>query len=456
MNYLLRNCQIVNENEIFSGSIRIIGGRIASIERDGGNKETISPSFDDVHFYEIDLQGKLLLPGVIDDQVHFRDPGLTYKGDIYTESKAAAAGGITSFMDMPNTVPNAITRETLEEKYKLASEKSLINYSFFIGASNNNLDELLSVDPSDVCGIKVFMGSSTGNMLVDREESLKNIFSQKNLLVAVHAEDENIVRNNMASFKEKYGENIPIQCHPMIRNEEACFKSSSKAVELATKHGARLHILHLSTAKELSLLSNKLPIGQKQITAEVCVHHLWFNDSDYDKFGNYIKWNPAIKKEEDRESLFQAVLNNTIDIIATDHAPHTREEKQQTYLKAPSGGPLVQHSLPMMLDFYNKKEISLEKIVEKMSHHPAMLYRIKERGFIREGYWADLCIVDPKSAWEVKNDNILYKCGWSPLIGHKFSSRITHTFVNGELVFENGKFIETSRGKRLTFKVNEI
>ena len=455
MNYILRNFKAVNENEIFTGTICIVDGKIASIVRDNAPGMEIPADLQAITFEEIDLNGKYLFPGVIDDQVHFRDPGLTYKGDLYTESKAAAAGGITSFMEMPNTVPNAISLQTLENKYQLASEKSLVNYSFFLGASNSNLDEILRADASSICGVKLFMGSSTGNMLVDREESLKNIFSQRNLLVAVHAEEENIVRANMAAFKEKYGEDIPVGCHPMIRSEEACYRSSAKAVELATKYGARLHILHLSTAKELSLFSNTLPLARKQITAEVCVHHLWFSDKDYARLGNYIKWNPAIKSETDRLALFEAVLNNTVDIIATDHAPHTLDEKQQSYFKAPSGGPLVQHSLPMMLDFYHLGKISLEKIVEKMCHHPAMLYGVRNRGFIREGYWADLCVADDKDPWQVDANNILYKCGWSPLQGHTFASKITHTFVNGELIYENGRFNENSRGKRLNFYRNE-
>ncbi len=455
MNYILTNFHAVNEGEIFTGKIWIIDGRIDCIEKNGGQLVNTVHDYSSLSFQEINLEGNYLLPGVIDDQVHFRDPGLTHKGDIYSESRAAAAGGVTSFMDMPNTVPNAITTKILEEKYSAASEKSLINYSFFIGASNDNYKELMEVDPTEVCGIKLFLGSSTGNMLVDNSESLKNIFSQKNLLVAIHAEEESIVRANSAYYKEEFGENIPIAYHPKIRSEEACFRSSEKAVELASRYGTRLHILHLSTARELSLLRSDIPLNEKLITGEVCVHHLWFSEKDYATKGNFIKWNPAIKTEEDRKALFQGIIDNTIDIIATDHAPHTFEEKQQSYFKAPSGGPLIQHSLTVMLEFFQDEKLKLEKIVEKMCHHPAELYRIKDRGYIREGYWADLCVVNLNHSWQVNKSNILYKCGWSPFDGETFRSSVTHTFVNGCLVFENGRMHDENKGKRLSFYTNE-
>ncbi|MEK6615805.1 MAG: dihydroorotase, partial [Bacteroidota bacterium] len=374
-----------------------------------------------------------------------------HKGDIYTESKAAVAGGITSFMEMPNTVPNTLTQELLEEKYKRASEVSLANYSFFMGASNDNVDEALKTNPKNVCGVKVFMGSSTGNMLVDNRQTLETIFSKCKLLIATHCEDEATIRANIEKFKVKYGEDIPVECHPQIRSEEACYKSSSLAVELAKKYNTRLHILHISTAKELELFDNKTPLKQKRITAEACVHHLWFSEEDYKTKGNFIKWNPAIKTKNDRDALLKGALENKIDVICTDHAPHTLEEKKQTYFKVPSGGPLVQHSLVAMLEFVHQKKLTIEKVGEKMSHALADCFQIEKRGYIREGYFADLILVDMNSSWTVDKSNILYKCGWSPFEGTTFNSKVTHTFVNGNLVYNKGKFDESKKGKRLLF-----
>ncbi|MCE9539622.1 MAG: dihydroorotase, partial [Bacteroidetes bacterium] len=399
----------------------------------------------------IDATGLYLFPGCIDDQVHFREPGLVHKGEIYTEAKAAVAGGVTSYMEMPNTIPNVFTQKLLEEKYKRAEEVSLANYSFFMGASNDNIDEVLKTNPKNVCGIKVFMGSSTGNMLVDKRETLEALFSKCKLLIATHCEDEDIIKRNMARYKEMYGENVPMECHPLIRSEEACYKSSALAVELAKKHNTRLHILHISTAKELTLFDNKIPLKQKRITAEACIHHLWFSDEDYKTKGAFIKWNPAVKTSIDRDAILQGVLENKIDVIATDHAPHTLEEKQQTYFKAPSGGPLIQHSLIAMLEFYHKGTIALEKIAEKMAHAVADCFQIEKRGYIRDGYFADLVLVDLNAEWIVDESNILYKCGWSPFEGLTFHSKITHTFVNGNLVYDNGKFDERIKGQRLLF-----
>ena len=446
--FLIINTKIVNEGKILEGSIFIEDQYIREVFDNKTIPETIL-ELEDLRI--IDGRGKYLLPGIIDDQVHFREPGLTQKGDLYTESKAAVAGGVTSFMDMPNTVPKATTIEVLEEKYKLASQKSLANYSFFLGATNDNFAEIEKCNATRICGVKVFMGSSTGNMLVDNPESLEKIFSGSPLLIAVHAEDEPIIQENIRIFKEKYGEDIPIEAHPLIRSEEACFKSSEKAVSLAKKHGARLHLLHLSTAREINLLDNSLPLKDKKITGEVCVHHLWFDDRDYKILGSKIKWNPAIKKESDKLGLLASVLNNKIDIIATDHAPHLIEEKKHPYLSCPSGAPLIQHSLIVMLELYHQGAISLEKIVEKMCHAPSIVYRINKRGFIRPGYFADLVLVDIESPWEVNPSNILYKCGWSPLEGKIFRSRVTHTFVNGHMVYSNGKFDENCKGMRLEF-----
>lgn len=440
---LVLNANIVNEGKVFTGDVYIKDGRIDKIGNNFSGLEADKT---------IDANGKYLLPGVIDDQVHFREPGLTHKANIYTESRAAVAGGVTSFMEMPNTVPQSLTQELLAEKYAIGAKDSLANYSFFMGASNNNLTEVLKTDPKNVCGIKVFMGSSTGNMLVDNEEVLENLFKECKLLIATHCEDEETIRKNTELYKHKYGDDMPIKYHPEIRSEEACYKSSSLAAELAHIHDARLHILHISTAKELSLFTNHIPLERKRITAEACIHHLWFNDSQYDEKGTFIKWNPAVKKESDRKAIFEAVLNDTIDIIATDHAPHTLEEKQNNYWNAPSGGPLVQHALPAMLEFHQKGSISLERVVKKMAHDPAICFEIEDRGFIREGFWADLVLVDLNKPWQVSKENILYKCGWSPFEGTTFNSQITHTIVSGNLVYENGELIEGQTGKRLTFK----
>ena len=439
---LLTNCQIVNDNKIIEADVFIKDGIIQKIE------PQISAVKADI---TIDLKGNLLIPGVIDDQVHFRDPGLTHKATIYTESKAAVAGGVTTYMEMPNTVPNTLTQELLEEKYINASQTSLANYSFFMGASNNNFEEVMKTNAEKVCGVKIFMGSSTGNMLVDNEAVLENIFKSTSMLVAVHCEDELTIKRNSEAYKNKYGDKILPEYHAEIRNEEACFKSSSMAVELAKKFDTRLHVLHISTEKELNLFSNKIPLKEKKITAEVCVHHLWFDKSDYTKLGNLIKWNPAIKEVQHKQKIFEALLDDRLDIIATDHAPHTWEEKQQNYWAAPSGGPMVQHSLNIMLEFYRQGKISLEKIVEKMCHAPAQLFNICNRGFIREGYHADLAVVDINKKWTVSKENIFYKCGWSALEGQEFKSKITHTIVSGHLVYENGIFNEEKKGERLMF-----
>ena len=447
-NYRIINALIINEGKRVKGEVLLKDGRFeriidyANVSFDGNESDYVT----------INAEGKILIPGVIDDQVHFRDPGLTHKGDLYTESKAAVAGGITSYMEMPNTMPQALTQEILEKKYQKASEVSLANYSFYMGASNDNIDEIVKTDPNNVCGIKVFMGASTGNMLVDNPVALRQIFAKSNLLVAVHCEDESTIRENSAQFKEKYGEDIPVRYHPEIRSREACLKSSGLAVDLAKKYNTRLHILHISTEDELALFDNQKSLEQKRITSEVCLHHLWFSDQDYKTRGTKIKWNPAIKTERDRDALFQGMLDNKLDVIATDHAPHTIEEKQNTYFKAPSGGPLVQHSLTTMLEFYHQGKISLEKIVEKMCHAPAVCFQLEERGFIREGYWADFVLLDLDSEWQVEKDNILYKCGWSPLEGIAFHSKVSHTFVNGNPVYNNGEFHEENKGKRLTFK----
>ena len=438
---LIKNTTIVNEGKIFRSDILIENDKIKDIS------EKIELKAD----YIIDGTDLHLMPGVIDDQVHFREPGLTHKATIYTESKAAVAGGITSFMEMPNTQPQALTQELLEKKYELASNNSLANYSFFMGASNDNLKEVFKTDPKNVAAIKVFMGSSTGNMLVDNKAVLEELFSKSKMLIAVHCEDEKTIEKNTHLARKKYGENVPISEHSNIRSEEACFKSSSLAVKLAKKYNTRLHLFHISTEKEIDLLENKIPLGEKKITAEVCIHHLWFDQNDYAKKGTLIKWNPAVKKSSDRKALFQAMLDDKLDVIATDHAPHTLNEKNNTYFKAPSGGPLVQHALPVMLEFFSSKKIKLEKIVEKMCHNPAICFKIKNRGFIRKGYYADLVLVNLKKPWKVKKSNILYKCGWSPFEGQIFNSIITHTFINGHLAYKNGKFNEEKKGMRLKF-----
>jgi dihydroorotase len=440
---LIKNAKIVNEGSIFEGDVLIENEFIVEIA------DFISAKSSDCKI--IDAEGNFLIPGVIDDQVHFREPGLTHKGDIESESRAAVAGGITSFIEQPNTIPNALTQEILEEKYQIAENNSFANYSFMMGASNDNLAEVLKTNPKNVAGIKIFLGSSTGNMLVDNEEVLERIFSSTPLLIAVHCEDEMTIKNNLEKFKEEYGEDIPVQAHHLIRSEEACYLSSSKAIALAKKTGARLHIFHLSTAKEMDLFTNKIPLEEKKITAEVCIHHLWFTNADYDTKGNFIKWNPAVKTENDRNALWEALLDDRIDVIATDHAPHTLEEKQQSYLKAPSGGPLVQHAVVAMFEAYLQGKISVEKIVQKMAHNPAILFKIEKRGFVKVGYYADLAIVNSGLPWTVKKDNIFAKCGWSPFEDFTFRSRITHTFVNGELVYHNFKVKDVRRGKRLLF-----
>lgn len=442
---LITDANIVNEGRIFRGDILIRKGRIAKIG------EKLTHEQVDQH---IDANGKYLFPGVIDDQVHFREPGLTHKGEIYTEAKAGVAGGTTSYMEMPNTVPQAVTIPLLEEKYARAKEVSLANYSFFFGGTNDNLEEILKLDLKNVCGLKVFQGSSTGNMVVDNIESLEGIFREYKGLLAIHSENDHIIAANMAEYKTKYGEDIPIQAHPKIRSEEACYDASSRAVAMAKKFGTRLHILHISTAKELSLFDNSIPLEEKKITAEACIHHMWFSEKDYNTKGTLIKWNPAVKTANDRDQIFQAMLDDRIDVIATDHAPHTLEEKDQVYTKAPSGGPLIQHSLVAMLDFYHQGKISLEKIADKMSHKVAQLFRIEERGFIREGYFADLVLVDLNAPWTVSKENILAKCGWSPFEGHTFQSQVTHTIVSGHLAYANGQFDESKKGERLTFSTN--
>jgi len=438
---LIRNAQIVNEGQIFRSDVLIKDGLIAQI----------GESIDYVADTIIDANGKHLIPGVIDDQVHFREPGLTHKAEIYTESKAAVAGGITSFMEMPNTNPQTLTQELLQEKYDRASQVSLANYSFFMGASNDNLEEVLKTNPRNVGALKIFMGSSTGNMLVDNREVLEKIFKESKMLIAVHCEDEETVQANAELARQKFGEDVPIDQHPIIRSEEACYKSSSMAIELAKKHDTRLHVFHLSTAKEIELFRNDIPLAEKRITAEVCIHHLWFDDSQYAEKGTHIKWNPAVKSKEDKEQLFQALLDDKLDIIATDHAPHTLEEKDNTYFKAPSGGPLVQHALPAMLEFYHNGKISLEKVVEKMCHAPAICFQLEGRGFIKKGFAADLVLVDLNSSWQVSKENILYKCGWSPFEGTRFNSKVTHTWVNGHLAYQNGHFDESQKGQRLLF-----
>lgn len=452
MKILIKNVRIVNEGKIFLGNILIQDDIISEI-----SENEIFTKADKV----IDATGKYLFPGCIDDQVHFREPGLTHKADIYSEAKAAIAGGVTSFMEMPNTVPNVFTQKLLEEKYKRASEVSLANFSFFMGASNDNIEEVLKTNPKNVCGIKVFMGSSTGNMLVDNRATLESLFSKCKMLIATHCEDEATIRANMEIYKNKYGEDVLMKFHPLIRSEEACYKSSLLAVELAKKHNTRLHILHISTEKELQLFDNKIPLKEKRITSEACIHHLWFSDEDYKTKGALIKWNPSVKKASDRDAILKGVLENKIDIIATDHAPHTLEEKNQSYFKAPSGGPLIQHSLNAMLEFYHQGKITLEKIAEKMSHAVADCFQIEKRGYIRKGYFADLVLVDLNEGYTVDKSNILYKCGWSPFEGMFFHSKITHTFVNGNLVYENGpsnnkssvgNFYEKYKGQRLTFK----
>lgn len=440
--YLIKNATIVNENTSFRGDVLIEGQYIKKVA------ENISPENDTI---VIDASDKWLIPGLIDDQVHFREPGLTHKANIATESKAAVAGGITTFIEQPNTVPQATTQKLLQDKFDIAEKSSYTNYSFMFGGTNNNLDELLKTNPTNVAGIKLFLGSSTGNMLVDDVDVLEKIFSSTKMIISVHCEDEGTIRKNTAHYKEIYGDNIPIELHPIIRSEEACYISSSRAIELAKKTGARLHVFHVSTAKETELFRNDIPLEEKQITAEVCVHHLWFTDKDYAEKGTHIKWNPAVKTERDRDGLWKALLDDRIDVLATDHAPHTLEEKSNPYTTAPSGGPLVQHALLALLDKVKDQTISIEKVVEKACHNPAKLFQINKRGFVREGYFADLVLVDPNKSQLVSKENILYKCGWSPFEGHTFSSTVTQTFVNGTLMYNQGAFNEQVKGKRITF-----
>ena len=439
---LITNAKIVNDGQITNGQILIEGDYIKAV---GQNLMTQ----DDTHV--IDANGNYVIPGIIDDQVHFREPGLTHKATIETESKAAVAGGITSFIEMPNTKPQTTTLEELNNKLNIASKTSYANYGFMFGGTNDNLDEIKKLDPKKVAALKLFLGSSTGNMLVDNPEVLEKIFESTKLVIAVHCEDEATIRKNTTKYLELYGEDIPVKYHPIIRSETACYLSSSKAIELAKKTGARLHVFHLSTGRETSLFRNDIPLKEKQITAEVCTHHLWFSDSDYDEKGTFIKWNPAVKTSKDREQLWEALLDDRIDVIATDHAPHTFDEKQNVYTKAPSGGPLVQHTLVALLEKYLEGIITIEKLVEKMCHNPAILFDIEKRGFIKTGYFADLVIVNTNEPWTVTKDNLLYKCGWSPFEGVTFSSRITHTFVNGELVYNNNVVNNVKAGKQLTF-----
>ena len=440
---LIKNAKIVNEGRIFEGDVLIEGEFIKEIAQSISHKSS--------NCKVIDAEGNFLIPGAIDDQVHFREPGLTHKGTIASESRAAVAGGITSFIEQPNTVPNAITQELLEQKYEIASKSSYANYSFMMGGTNDNLEEILKTNPKNVAGIKLFLGSSTGNMLVDNEEALEKIFSSTKMLIAVHCEDEGTIKANLEKYTAEFGDDIPVTAHHLIRSEEACYISSSKAIALAKKTGARLHVFHLSTAKEMELFSNKIPLAEKQITAEVCIHHLWFTNDDYATKGNFIKWNPAVKTAADRDALWIALLNDTIDVIATDHAPHTLEEKSQHYSSAPSGGPLVQHAVVALFEAYHQGKISVEKIVEKMCHNPAIIFKIEKRGFIKEGFYADLAIVNPSKPWSVNKSNVLYHCGWSPFEGTNFKSRISHTFVNGQLVYENAKVKELKAAKRLLF-----
>ena len=438
---LIKNANVINEGIIEQKDVLIEDRKIAAVATNLDSEADIT----------IDAAGKYLIPGIIDDQVHFREPGLTHKAEIYTEARAAVAGGTTSFMEMPNVKPATLTQELLQQKYDIGAEKSLANYSFFMGASNDNLEEALKTDPKTVCGLKIFMGSSTGNMLVDDREVLEKLFSQVKMLIATHCEDEATVRANTAIYKEKYGEAIPVEMHPVIRNVEACYKSSSLAIELAKKYNTRLHILHISTKDELDLFRNDIPLEQKRITSEVCVHHMYFNAADYATKGTQIKCNPAIKGKVHQDALIPALLDDRLDIIATDHAPHTVAEKSGNYFEAPSGLPLVQHSLNVMLEFYHQGKISLEKIVEKMCHAPAICFEVEKRGFVREGYFADLVLVDLEKEWTVSKDNIHYKCGWSPFEGHTFKGAVDTTIVSGHIAYANGKFDESQKGMRLTF-----
>lgn len=442
MGIVIKNACLVNEGISKIVDVRIVNQHIERIDT------SITPSENDE---VMDASGLHLFPGVIDDQVHFREPGLTHKGNIASESKAAAAGGITSFIEQPNTVPNAVTHEILEEKYAIAALTSTTNFSFMLGGTNHNLEEVKKTNGKNVAGIKLFLGSSTGNMLVDKEEAIEAIFRNTPLPIATHCEDEETIKANLAKYQVEFGEDIPVKYHPYIRSEEACFISSSKTVELAKKTGAKLHVFHLSTGKELSLFRNDIPLKDKKITAEVCIHHLWFSEEDYETKGNFIKWNPAVKTAKDRSQLWEGLLNDTLDCIATDHAPHTLEEKQNKYGKAPSGGPLVQHALPAMLQKYHEGIITLEKIIEKMCHNPAIIFQVEKRGFVREGYFADLVLVDLNQSWKVEKNNILYHCGWSPFEGTTFQSSVKSTMINGQWVYQNGQLTGIKSGQRLTF-----
>lgn len=441
MGLLLKNAKKVNDGTIEDVDVLIEGDFI----------KKIASSISSNNHELIDLKGALLLPGVIDDQVHFREPGLTHKGTIYSESRAAVAGGITSFMEMPNTKPAVLTQDLLEDKFNIGRKDSIANFSFFMGVSNDNIREVLKTDFTKVPGLKIFMGSSTGNMLVDNFQVLNNIFSNAQGLIAVHCEDEETIRRNSEKARNKYGENVPIYEHPKIRSHEACFKSSSLAVDLAKKYSSRLHVLHISTKEELDLFTNQIPLKDKKITSEVCIHHLSFTDQDYDNKGVFIKWNPAVKTKEDQKALWEGLLNNKLDIIATDHAPHTSQEKNNLYFSCPAGAPMVQHALPMMLQHTLSNKISIERVVEKMCHTPAICFKLKKRGFIKEGYYADLVVVKDNCNWSVTKENILYSCGWSPLEKFKFNFKITHTFVNGNLVYKNGIIIDEKNGKELDF-----
>lgn len=442
----IKNARIINEGRTYNGSVVIEGDKIAAVYEGEAPRAAVAEVTE-----TIDATGKWLLPGVIDDQVHFRDPGLTHKGDIQTESRAAVAGGVTTFMDMPNTQPQTTTCNDLEAKFRRAGEVSAANYSFFFGGTNDNMAEIRRLDPTRVPGLKLFLGSSTGNMLVDKQEALEKIFGEADMLIAVHAEEEEVIRRNIAYYTAQYGEDLDISFHSKIRSEEACYASSAKAVELATRLNARLHLLHLSTGRELSLLDNQLPLSEKRITGEVCVHHLWFHDGDYARFGNRIKWNPAIKTLADRTALREAVNNNTIDIVATDHAPHLPAEKEGSCLKAASGGPLIQHSLTVMLELAMEGRFTYEKVVEKMAHMPAELFGIDRRGYIRPGYYADLVLVDPAETWTVAKENCLYKCGWSPFEGYTFHHRVWKTFVNGRQAYGEGRVNDSVRGMEVRY-----
>jgi len=438
---LLKNGKVVNEGTIQELDVLIDGDIISKI----------ASGISDASAKVVDVKGKYVLPGVIDDQVHFREPGLTHKGTIATESRAAVAGGITSFMEQPNTVPQATTIEKLEQKFATASKTAFANYSFPFGGTNDNLEELKRLDKNSCSGIKLFLGSSTGNMLVDDEEVIESIFSSTEMVISAHCEDETTIRRNLATYMDTYGDDIPIEYHHLIRSEEACYLSSSRAIALAKKTGARLHVFHLSTAKEMDLFRNDIPLAEKKITAEVCLHHLWFISEDYKEKGTLIKWNPAVKTAHDRDALWTALLDDRIDVVATDHAPHTITEKDNVYTKAPSGGPLVQHALPAMLEKHLEGKITLERVVEKMCHNPSILFQIAKRGYVKEGYFADLAVVDLENSWKVTKENIAYKCGWSPFEGASFKAKVTHTLVNGHLAYENGVFSEERNAKRLTF-----